>query len=299
MDGGPEQRRMAERLRHTIRRNSQFRRERNAKGDGNRADFIVETGSPDKCLNASGDDYHRNDLVPVSGTAETGQPNSVLMANRPNLDASPRESRKRSSSPLGEHSEIAFLAKYIDDIFPFLFPFYRPSMMETGRSWLLLLSQHSDVARHAMLCLAAYFFAVFLKDEYPGQHDHCRREIWTRLGEHTSGYVGKIQRSIEQLRAQPESTTTGEKARSMEGIVQAILFEAALGYRGTGRYIFRPLWSSSRTYSATRPRTTPNRNSCPSYVGSDKQLGTPPNPTPSSGIPSRRASASSSPSSSL
>ena len=232
MDGGPEQRRMAERLRHAIRRNAQFRRERNANGDSNRADFIVEPRSPDNYLNSSGDNYHRNDRLLIPETAERRPPNSAFIDNNQNSETSLPVSRERPSSPLGEHSEIAFLAKYIDDIFPFLFPFYRPSMMETGRSWLLILSQHSDVARHAMLCLAAYFFAVFLKDEYPGQHDRCRREIWIRLGKHTSGYVGKIQSSIQQLRAQPESTTTVEKARSMEGIVQAILFEAALGRSG-------------------------------------------------------------------
>jgi C6 transcription factor Pro1 len=51
---------------------------------------------------------------------------------------------------------------YFEHVLPFLFPFYRPSVYEGGRSWIIDMMMSSPVVRKTALCQSTYFFSLAL-----------------------------------------------------------------------------------------------------------------------------------------
>ncbi|OAG45269.1 hypothetical protein AYO21_00617 [Fonsecaea monophora] len=49
---------------------------------------------------------------------------------------------------------------YLDNLMPFLFPFYRPPLAQGGRSWTLDVMMTSPVVRQMALCQNSYFFSL-------------------------------------------------------------------------------------------------------------------------------------------
>ena len=58
--------------------------------------------------------------------------------------------------------ELNLVAMYLDYVFPFLFPFYRPRLMDAGRGWLLVLFTRNKALLHTALSLASLFFSIVL-----------------------------------------------------------------------------------------------------------------------------------------
>ena len=49
---------------------------------------------------------------------------------------------------------------YFDHLLPFQFPFYRPSLLEGGKSWILEMLIRSPVIRKTACCQSSYFFSL-------------------------------------------------------------------------------------------------------------------------------------------
>ncbi|ETI25725.1 hypothetical protein G647_02499 [Cladophialophora carrionii CBS 160.54] len=156
----------------------------------------------------------------------------------------------------GRDFELDFLMKYMDHVFPHQFPFYRPGLHETGRSWILALVRRSRVAFHSAMSLSAYFFTFTLIDAYPGQHDSCKSQLWAKVGSQTDMCFEMIQRDIRGLRHRGFRATLVEKARVMESIVQVLIFEVTLGRSANWNLhltpalaLFDDIWTSTGTAS--------------------------------------------------
>ncbi|KAK4647844.1 uncharacterized protein QC761_104940 [Podospora bellae-mahoneyi] len=54
---------------------------------------------------------------------------------------------------------------YLDYVFPFLFPFYRPTLLDFGRGWLLVLLQRNQALFHVAQTMAGYFYGIILSSE--------------------------------------------------------------------------------------------------------------------------------------
>ncbi|KAI1387684.1 fungal-specific transcription factor domain-containing protein [Hypoxylon trugodes] len=65
----------------------------------------------------------------------------------------------RGSVPFGR-SDTILLMFYLEHLLPFLFPFYRPSLLQGGRAWVLEMMISSPVVRQATLCQSSYFFSL-------------------------------------------------------------------------------------------------------------------------------------------
>ena len=134
----------------------------------------------------------------------------------------------------GRDFEIDFLMKYLDYVFPLLFPFYQPGLHETGRSWVLALLRRSRVAFHSAMSLGAYFFIFTLIDVYPGQrgactgHLSCTSQLWEKVGRQTDMCFEMIQHDIQDLSLRGSQSTLLEKVRVMESIIHFLIFEVAL-----------------------------------------------------------------------
>lgn len=57
-------------------------------------------------------------------------------------------------------SDTILLMFYLEYLLPFLFPFYRPSILQGGRVWVLEMMTSSPVVRQATLCQSSYFFSL-------------------------------------------------------------------------------------------------------------------------------------------
>jgi hypothetical protein len=129
----------------------------------------------------------------------------------------------------GATFEADFITKYLDYVFPFLFPFYKPAIFETGRSWLLSLLRHSKIALHSTLSLTAFFFTIALDDAYGSSYGDCRNQIWRRLSGEAHKCFEDMQHKVRAMLKHDVASTALEKVHMMDSIIQMIVFELIVG----------------------------------------------------------------------
>ena len=56
--------------------------------------------------------------------------------------------------------DLNMVVMYLDFVFPFLFPYYRPRLMDAGRGWLLVLFTRNKALLHTSLSLSSLFFNI-------------------------------------------------------------------------------------------------------------------------------------------
>ncbi|XDG04370.1 hypothetical protein ABKA04_003985 [Annulohypoxylon sp. FPYF3050] len=59
-----------------------------------------------------------------------------------------------------DRREIFQVDFYIEDVFPLLFPFYRPRPLQGGRSWILESAMSNQLVRAIITCQASHFFSL-------------------------------------------------------------------------------------------------------------------------------------------
>lgn len=153
MDGGEKQSDMAQRVRAEIRQGAEARRERQ---------YIQVMTLHDKPLNA--------------------ESNSSLP-----LDVNDQTVRKKFESALDPFADMGnqthFTMMYLDHVFPFLFPFCQPSILEGGRAWLLAMLRHNEALYHSAMSLSSYFLPL----SFPS-HLACLMTVASRpCGTHWNG----------------------------------------------------------------------------------------------------------------
>lgn len=65
----------------------------------------------------------------------------------------------RDSMVLGR-SEAVLSMFYLENVLPFLFPFYRPAILQGDKNWILDMLMSRPVVRQAALCQGFYFFSL-------------------------------------------------------------------------------------------------------------------------------------------
>lgn len=260
LDGGTHQKEMTERIKAQIKRRAETRREKPAvqvttAHTGDRK-FILESGQDLISHDSQQSQSQITDAPgpisrPEDGTVERmqwmGSVLSFLDEYEEVHDHLPILSR-------GRDFEIDFMMKYMDYAFPHLFPFYQPSLQETGRSWVLALLRRSRVAFHSAMSLSAFFFITALIDAYPGQHDYCKSMLWEKVGRQADICFELIQHDIQNLSMRGVQATVLEKARLMQSIIQFLIFEVALSrsvnwnsHLTPSLGLFEDIWQSTTT----------------------------------------------------
>ncbi|KAL7813055.1 fungal-specific transcription factor domain-containing protein [Trichoderma gracile] len=153
------------------------------------------------------------------GCANNGTPSSIER-QRP---------RTASSNPglLGifEDIDVDLEITFLDYAFPFLFPFYRPSLFEGGRGWLLATLRKSMPLFHTAMGFSTYFFTLAMTDLANEGHDTCRAIVEGKLTTHVDTAIKAMRQGIEDLGTAQEPPSIFERAHLMEGIVQLLVFE--------------------------------------------------------------------------
>lgn len=157
--------------------------------------------------------------------------------NKPN----PNGSTFRSISEYQTHStppsifshtldyEDNFLVKYLDYVFPYLFPFFQPSMLDPGRSWILPLVKRSRVAFHSIMGLTSYFFTIAMTDISLGRHEACKRQVWLGVARQADISFEMIQQEISNMNCSGTEKILTKRVQIMGGILQLLIFEANVG----------------------------------------------------------------------
>lgn len=130
----------------------------------------------------------------------------------------------------GEDYDTDFLMKYLDNVFPLIFPFYQTPLLGPGRGWIFSFLSQSKVAFHSVLGMSSYFLTVALSETYSAEeHKQCRAVVWSRLVRQADMCFDMLQQDIQELNAHGEKANLLDKVRVMESIVQFLTFEVALG----------------------------------------------------------------------
>lgn len=223
---------MAEKLKHHVKQEAAYRRE--SANKLNKASHYAAT----HVFNAI-PDMSSNVIRPFGrmDNAPSPTPNNDLSASQgPVPSSSLPEGYQLRNCLIGLEKSSAlekdFTMKYLDFVFPTLFPFYRPGLFETGRSWLLLLLGKSRIAYHSTVSLSYYFFTMALTDASIGnEHSECKQVRWKEIEQHSRKSFESIGADMSALEPNSQGGLVDnlQKLEILGGIIQVLIFEMALG----------------------------------------------------------------------
>lgn len=228
MDGGARQKAKAEMLKKDIKLNAAHKREKAL--ISREATSIVDNDQFNVLSDIS---VPRAVAEPQTGTvtekpAHIPQEDSLIAS----LPWSHQEHQRSDTLEHASPSEMNFVMKYLDFVFPSLFPFYQPHIFETGRSWLLLLLRKNMIAYHAILGLSCFYLTMALTDvESVAEHADCKQLRWEEVERETGKCFDSLRAKISalDLSSNRMSVTLLERVELMNGITQVIIFEMAMG----------------------------------------------------------------------
>ncbi|CAK7231099.1 hypothetical protein SCUCBS95973_007798 [Sporothrix curviconia] len=106
------------------------------------------TGSNTGCVNCAGNEDGA--ATAASSSSSSSSPWWLFDKSEASL-APPSLERER---------ELNLMMIYLDFVFPFLYPFCRPTVLSSGRGWLLVLLMKNKAVFHSALSLSSYYMAV-------------------------------------------------------------------------------------------------------------------------------------------
>ncbi|KAK4098600.1 hypothetical protein N658DRAFT_431722 [Parathielavia hyrcaniae] len=249
MDGGERQRKRAEWLKREVKLQATRRRElRPLQGLEVRLESLDASLTDDSDAVAPKDmisatftsietpglvtpDTGTQDLTPVSvsGGALTDM---SLPAPSPDAhdNASPTPDLDLRGRLSQEEIEAHSTMMYLDYVFPFLFPYYRPSFADVGRGWLLVLLTKNKALFHSALSLAGYFHGIVLgHQDSPSQ---CHTHNLENLHEQQGLALQWLRREMQDIITRGVKSNLADANCVMASIVQLMTCDAAIAKPG-------------------------------------------------------------------
>jgi hypothetical protein len=151
------------------------KREKMAADIRKRVKLVTDRERRDRALRSRRTKLENNDSVlgyssaqPSSLVSSNSAPkaiikhNPALLGEPPSIDSPLSYTSPCLSSQTKSHQDSNFehvlLMSYLDDVFPYHFPFYRPSREDGGRAWLFCLLMRNKPLYKAALAIAAVYF---------------------------------------------------------------------------------------------------------------------------------------------
>ncbi|RFU80283.1 transcriptional regulatory pro1 [Trichoderma arundinaceum] len=251
LDGAEKQEAMAAKIRSQIKQQADYRRERHhasarvtglttasqerqgfsfinlipkhdlSLGEPTSHNDATSLDAPESSISSSQDIISDSDNCEIPDTAP-----AFTFANELHLGSGPDP----GMLPSWKDFEMNHLMKYLDHVFPFLFPFYPNGLLDPGRGWIFPFLGQSKVAFHSVISISSYFFTVAIRDAYAGrEHELCRSMAWSRLIQQADMCFDMLQQDIQELNDRGGQADLLDKVRVMESIVQFLTFEIAVG----------------------------------------------------------------------
>lgn len=120
---------------------------------------------------------------------------------------------------------------YMDYVFPFMFPFYRPSVLDVGRGWLLALLTKNKALFHSALGLAGYFYSVILGC-VTGTSPQCQAHSLEALHSQQGLALQWLQHEMHEIVTRGVKGHLAEASRVMASIIQLLTCEVAISKPG-------------------------------------------------------------------
>jgi len=264
MDGGIRQEEMTEKVKREVKDNAHRRRGERAHISADHASISESrigkwTMLPQKL--SMDEASSRCDLLGTPKTRSDAQNNGTetcleAPATRSQRPAECPLASKGSSESIGVgRSDTIHLMFYLEELFPFLFPFYHPSFLQGGRSWILEMMTSSPVVRQALLCQSSYFFSL-------GAGAANRDECWRTILMKTMDAFGVLRQALQVIDGSSITEHRHGAVRIMASIIQVQRFEITISSfencqaHLTGALaLFRQLLDSSEATEPACPRS--------------------------------------------
>ncbi|KAE8448298.1 hypothetical protein EG329_009542 [Mollisiaceae sp. DMI_Dod_QoI] len=227
MDGGVRQEEMAERLKREVKENAHLRRGERVRVAGDRISAAAATASESLVQPQR---VPRDLASPICDLLEA-TPDFQNDEMEPCPEASTVQLQRGSDWKLASkdtHSSIAFgrsdtifFMFYLEHVFPFLFPFYRPPLLQGGIAWILEMMISSPVYRAATTCQSRYFFPL-ARGTANGD------EIWEMVLAQTRDAFGVLRQALQVINDLGIVEHLHGAVRIMASIMQLQRFEIAV-----------------------------------------------------------------------
>ena len=259
MDGGAGQKQMSETIKGIVKQNALLRREKrlvaredqgiiiatetdrvfhmdaiSASAPSHASDTVVEYVPPAESIASTlSTSYVRSTTLRSSlDRSEVSQFPFATASSTSDPITLPIGSSSGSSWPAGLAIpigvELGSVMIYLDYVFPFLFPFYQPSLVETGRQWLLGLLCQNEVSFHIAASLSAYFFSLFPQNNEQDIHDDCKALLRDKLVEQMDMALKSIQSTVSVISHHGAQSPVLDRIRIMEEITQLLIVEVTV-----------------------------------------------------------------------
>ncbi|EPE09541.1 zinc c6 transcription factor [Ophiostoma piceae UAMH 11346] len=263
MDNGNRQRAMADRLKRDVKDRAAWRREKRFLRDIEKGTATITLGEK---TGAGG--THIFAVAPgvAQAPAAAAEPDDQPPPN-PAPSSAPVPAALSMSPPnLDEERDLNLMMVYLDYVFPFLYPFCRPSLLSSGRGWLLVLLMKNKAVFHSALSLSSFFMAVVATTNLQQQktlnasghgseeedastanadgHSACLTAMLSELHKQQELSLRELQRAITAIRDRDYNNNNSnngsgtakihsaehlaESARVLESILQLLSFECVL-----------------------------------------------------------------------
>ncbi|KAK4937993.1 hypothetical protein LTR10_021482 [Elasticomyces elasticus] len=229
MDGGARQEEMAARLKREVKEGARRRGERPVPPSGDRISFAEATIGEWEVLAR----HHPRVLSTSTSMADrprgAADAHTDVMESRHEASAIPPQRGPdctltrmgaRESMAIGR-SDTVLLMFYMEDLLPFTFPFYCPSLLEGGKSWILDMLISSPVVRQAALCQSSYFFSLAR-----GTAD--REGAWDTVLKQTRDAFEVLRQSLQVIGNSSITEHLHGAVRILASIMQVQRFEIAI-----------------------------------------------------------------------
>lgn len=222
MDGGDKQEEMAGRFKREVK---DYRRQRTIYASGDRVSLSQDTPgdsttlhqrlprdlpTPPRDLPRATSDIHSDRTEP--------SPESTVSFHR-GADCTLATKDIGGSIAFGRSSTI-LLMFYLEHLFPYLFPFYNPSILQGGRSWILEMMLSSAVVRQVTLCQSSYFFSL--------ARGSANDVVWEMVLKQTTDAFGILRQALQIIDGSGITEHLHGAVRIMTGIMQVQRFEVVV-----------------------------------------------------------------------
>jgi len=168
------------------------------------------------------------------GSTRKSLQSSTLPTTNPAIDLAsttlPATTASTTSCTLGKidlvnlhfkQSDTVLMTFYIEHLMPLMFPFYRPSIMNGGRAWVLEMMLKSPVVRQSTLCQSSYFFNIARGAE-------CRTELCNTILTQYGDASRVLRHALQVLLDSDVASHLHGAVRVLVSIMQLQRFEIAM-----------------------------------------------------------------------
>ncbi|RVX69734.1 hypothetical protein B0A52_06379 [Exophiala mesophila] len=234
MDHGPNQLRKVEEIKAQIKQNAKQRRtqqklqtltQRLRDGQASRVADQAETDQ----VHLSAESSKSGDTISRSYSHELDVSPDKYSSTSP--VETPSISHDCNSHQVAQSTDVldhVMLMAFLDYLFPVMYPFYRTSMTEGGRAWILHTILSNTCLRHSILALSSQQLAQV--QEKPGSSIQLCDALDTGLlHQQTQAALQTAQASLQAVRSKGSNITVFDSSQMLSTIVQLMTVELPLG----------------------------------------------------------------------